>query len=62
MTPEQFVTWLKDRVSAHGGPPHAMAWAEIVEELGKVAVRPERSGYTPIFSEVRSQGVPGAAA
>lgn len=61
MTPEQFVYWMNGRIAANGGPPHAMAWAEIVEELRAVRLPPTASGYTPIFAESRSQGVPGAA-
>lgn len=36
MTPEQFVYWLKGRVAVSEGPPHAMAWADILDELRNV--------------------------
>lgn len=52
MTAEQFVYWLKGRVAANSGPPRAMAWAEIVAELGGVTLPASRGvTYTPLFGE-----------
>lgn len=48
MTPEQFVYWMKGMVaSLNEGPPHAMAWATILDELKKVERRQWPMPYVP---------------